>query len=169
MGSKPSTLSVVTLTTSWDADRTRDKTLDLDISALSLTAARVVPTDADFVFFNNATSPSGAVTHAEGSSAGVETIRIDLSAVPSHITEIAVLATVYDDVGAFGRLVAARIQVADAGFGELAEFDLTTGSGHHSVLHYGSVYRDGDRWLFRAEGTPYPDLASAIGKFGVRV
>lgn len=169
MANNTSGLTDVTVSTTWKRSGTLDAGLDLDIAALSLTGFGVVPSEDEFVFFNNADSPSRSVRHRAGPDGIGETIGVDLARVPPIIGEIALIATLYDAVGTFGLLPHAQIKVSDRRLGTIAEFSLSESMGEYSAVHYGSVYRDGERWLFRAIGDSYPGLAEAVRKFGIEV
>ncbi|MFT3660650.1 MAG: TerD family protein [Gordonia sp. (in: high G+C Gram-positive bacteria)] len=162
-------LTDVTVSTTWNKAATFATDLDLDLSALSLTGQGTVPSDAEFVFFNNSESPSRAVLHRADPGGVLETLGIALSATPSTVAEIALVATLYDEKGTFGLLRDATVTVSDRQLGTLAEFSLSESLGEHTAVHYGSLYRDGDRWLFRAVADTYPGLAAVARKFGVDV
>src|SRR4051812_36510327 len=93
---------------SWDA---APGVPDVDCSALLLRADGRVRGDDDFVFFNQPRHPSGTVRHA-GKSQGLDTIEVDLAAVPGDVERVVLAASA--DRGTFGQVRGLRLVVRDA-------------------------------------------------------
>lgn len=79
----------------WDTNVGTGAEFDLDASVFLLDEKGKVKSDKDFMFYNNLTSVDGSVVHSGDNRAGDgdrddESIRIDLSKIPSSVKEIAV-------------------------------------------------------------------------------
>lgn len=144
---------------------------EVDGSALLLTAAGKVRSDADFVFYNQPAHRSGAVRH-EGKrqdGAGVlETIAVDLSSVEQEIGTVLIAASA--DGGTFGQVRGLYVRVLDAASGaETARFDSTDATSETAFV-LGEFYRRKGAWKFRAVGQGYSSgLAGLATDFGVTV
>lgn len=151
---------------------------DLDASAFILGTNDRVLSDSDFVFYNNLTSTTGAVTHSGDNRVGGgdddETIVIVLDALPPAAERIVFSVTI-DEAAArgqsFGQVRSAYIRVANADNGvELARFDLSDGAGATDSFVFGELYRDGAEWRFGAIGEPASGgLLGVAQSFGVNV
>ncbi|MFD5180371.1 TerD family protein [Nocardia sp. NPDC058379] len=142
---------------------------DADASALLLAGAKV-RSDDDFVFYNQAVHPSGAVRH-EGKQQGdivVDTLSVNLVQVEPQIETIVLAASA--DGGTFGRFHGLYIRVLDAATGaEVARFD-STGATTETAFVLGELYRRQGAWKFRAVGQGYDSgLAGLATDFGITV
>ncbi|WP_278266015.1 TerD family protein [Nocardia sp. AG03] len=142
---------------------------DADASALLLAGAKV-RSDDDFVFYNQAVHPSGAVRH-EGKQQGatvVDTLSVNLAQVEAQIETIVLAASA--DGGTFGQFRGLYIRVLDAGTGgEIARFD-STGATSETAFVLGELYRRQGAWKFRAVGQGYDSgLAGLATDFGISV
>src|SRR5262245_56685435 len=96
---------------------------DVDASAVLLGGDRKVRSDADFVFYNQPSHPSGAVRY-EGKSAGSDTVLVDVSALPADVERVLIGASA--DGGTFGKVPGLHMLIRDSASGaELARFDVT--------------------------------------------
>ncbi|WP_255285776.1 TerD family protein, partial [Streptomyces niveus] len=94
--------------------RSAPGTPDVDGSALLLKAGKV-RSDADFVFYNQATHASGAVRHdGKGTGPGTvtDTLSVDLGRVEADIDRIVVAASA--DGGNFGQVPGLYVRLLDA-------------------------------------------------------
>ncbi|WP_203225440.1 TerD family protein [Williamsia herbipolensis] len=133
-----------------------------DLSALLVTDAGKVRTDADFVFFNQPSGPG--VTLVSGS--GVGTLRLDLSAVPADISQIRAVITLEN--GTFGA-VAAPVAHVRAGGADAFEYRID-GLSSESIVIALEVYRRGADWKVRAVGQGYAGgFAALVTDHGVSV
>ncbi|WP_336086929.1 TerD family protein [Nocardia sp. SSK8] len=142
---------------------------DADASALLLAGAKV-RSDDDFVFYNQAVHPSGAVRH-EGKRQGatvVDALSVNLAQVEAQIERIVLAASA--DGGTFGQFHGLYIRVLDAAAGaELARFD-STGATSETAFVLGELYRRQGAWKFRAVGQGYDSgLAGLATDFGISV
>lgn len=142
---------------------------DADASALLLAGAKV-RSDDDFVFYNQAVHPSGAVRH-EGKQQGptvIDALSVNLAQVEPQIETIVLAASA--DGGTFGQFRGLYIRVIDAvGGGEVARFD-STGATTETAFVLGELYRRQGAWKFRAVGQGYDSgLAGLATDFGISV
>ncbi|GAA4993013.1 TerD family protein [Kineococcus glutinatus] len=143
---------------------------DVDASALLLSAARRVRSDADFVFYNQPASPEGTVRHLGRSvtDAGVEErLALDLDDVPDEVEIIALAASIGE--GTFGQLAALRLLLLDASGNPCACFDIDDASSETAFV-FGEVYRRDASWKLRAVGQGYDTgLEGLATDFGVSI
>ncbi|MEV5508518.1 TerD family protein [Streptomyces orinoci] len=145
---------------------------DVDASALLLTGGRV-RSDEDFVFYNQAVHPSGAVRHmgrtpVDADGILTETLAVELAAVEPEIERVVLAASA--DGGTFGQVPGLRIRVLDAADGgELARFDSADATVETAFV-LGELYRRQGEWKFRAVGQGYDrGLAGLAMDFGITV
>ncbi|WP_431041069.1 TerD family protein [Streptomyces sp. P1-3] len=143
---------------------------DVDASALLLASGKV-RSDADFVFYNQATHTSGAVRHEGKRTAGGEvtdTLFADLDRVEPAIDTVVLAASA--DGGAFGQVPGLCVRVLDAAGGtELARFDSEDATVETAFV-LGELYRRQGAWKFRAVGQGYgTGLAGLATDFGISV
>ncbi|WOX24349.1 TerD family protein [Streptomyces solicathayae] len=146
---------------------------DVDVSALLLDASGRVRGDADLVFYNHGTHPSGAVRHLGKSAPGApgaataDWLWLDLARVEPEVERIVVAASA--DGGPFGRVPGLDVRVADPSGGPVAYFaigDATT----ETAFVFGEFYRRTGGWKFRAVGQGYASgLAGLATDFGIVV
>ncbi len=172
-------LSAVVVGLGWAARSTSGAEFDLDASALLLGSSGKVKSDADFIFFNNLTSPDGSVQHmgddlVGGSGGDDEQIKVNLAAVPTDVDKIVVAVSIYDAETrsqSFGQVRNAYIRVVNqADSTELTRYDLTEDASTETAMIFGELYRSGSEWKFRAVGQGYSSgLAGIARDFGVHV
>jgi stress response protein SCP2 len=155
----------VRATLGWSSDA------DADASALLLTSATKVRSDADFVFYNQPNSPEGQVRHVgkrQVSGGTQDSIEVDLAALPDEIEKVVIAASV--DGASFGEVSGLRLELTDAASGrQLARFDITDASSETAVV-FGELYLRQGRWKFRAVGQGYASgLAGLATDFGISV
>ncbi|NEA54171.1 stress response protein [Streptomyces sp. SID13666] len=140
---------------------------DVDASALLLTEAGRVRSDADFVFYNQPEHPRGAVRHVGSAASGEDVIDVDLGRIEPAIDRVLLGASA--DGGTFGQVPALRLRLLDlATNAELARFDMTATT--ETAFLGGELYRRGDGWKFRAVGQGYASgLAGLAQDFGISV
>ena len=139
---------------------------DVDASALLLTDAGKVRTDADFVFYNQATHASGAVRHL-GKTGTVDRLTVDTACLESAIDRVVLAASA--DGGSFGAVPGLHLRLLDPAGVELVRFDITD-AGTETAFVFGELYRRGGGWKFRAVGQGYDSgLAGLATDFGISV
>ncbi|HEY0166189.1 MAG TPA: TerD family protein [Jatrophihabitans sp.] len=140
--------------------------VDLDASALLLTQAGKVRSDADFVFYNQPQHAASAIRHV-GKAPGADTLEIRLSGIETVIDRIVLAASA--DGGTFGQVPQFALRLSDADTGaELAVFAMTATS--ETAFIGGELYRRNGQWKFRAIGQGYSSgLAGLATDFGITV
>jgi tellurium resistance protein TerD len=172
-------LSAVTVGLGWDVRSTTGVDFDLDASAIGCNAEGKVLTDQHFIFFNNLTSPDGAIQHTGDNLTGEgegddEQIKVNVGTAPQEIDKIVFPVSIYDADNRqqnFGQVRNAFIRVVnDANGQELARYDLSEDASTETAMVFGELYRAGAEWKFRAVGQGYATgLAGIARDFGVNV
>jgi tellurium resistance protein TerD len=172
-------LTAVIVGLGWDARTTDGKAFDLDASAIVCDAGGKVLSDKHFVFFNNLTSPEGAVQHTgdnlTGEGAGDdEQVRVDLAGLPAQADRVVFPVSIYEADAAgqsFGQVRNAFIRVVNqADNAEIARYDLSEDASTETAMIFGELYRSGNEWKFRAVGQGYSAGLSGIARdYGVNV
>ncbi|MEE1939764.1 TerD family protein [Streptomyces sp. TRM 70361] len=172
-------LTQVRIGLGWKARSTTGAAFDLDASALLCAGGRVLG-DEYFVFYNNLTSPEGAVEHTGDELVGGtgddddETIMVDLPRVPERVDKVVFAVSIHDADArrqAFGQVTDAYIRVVNQADGnELARYDLSEDASSETAMIFGELYRYGGEWKFRAVGQGYASGLRGIAlDFGVNV
>ncbi|MGF0318408.1 vWA domain-containing protein [Nocardia fluminea] len=132
-----------------------------DLSALLVTDAGKVRSDADFVFFNQPQAPGVRLHGAE--------LEVSLGAVPVEIAQIRAVITVAAEGDTFGAAASPVASVADSAGTVLHEY-VINGLGRESVVIALELYRRGDEWKVRAVGQGYAGgFADLVTDHGVSV
>ncbi|MFC8722765.1 TerD family protein, partial [Kitasatospora sp. NPDC057198] len=102
---------------------------DLDANALLCDEDGKALSDGHFVFFNNLTSPDGAVTHlgAPGDGTDREQLAVDLLDVEEAVRRIVFTVAVYqadERRQSFGSVTGAYVRLTDPAGAELARYEL---------------------------------------------
>jgi tellurium resistance protein TerD len=172
-------LTAVVVGLGWDARTTDGQAFDLDASAIVCNADGRALSDQHFIFFNNLTSPEGAVQHSgdnlTGEGAGDdEQVRVNLAGLPAEAARVVFPVSIYagDTSGqTFGQVRNAFIRVVNQADGqELARYDLSEDASTETAMIFGEVYRYQNEWKFRAVGQGYASGLRGIAlDFGVNV
>lgn len=175
----PAGLTAVVVGLGWDVRSTTGTEFDLDASAIACGADGKVRSDGHFVFFNNTTSPDGAIVHTGDNLTGEgegddEQIKVNLAGVDAGVDKIVFPVSIYDaDTRSqnFGQVRNAFIRVVNqADERELARFDLSEDASTETAMVFGELYRHGSEWKFRAIGQGYATgLRGIAADFGVDV
>ena len=132
-----------------------------DLSALLVTAAGKVRSDADFVFFNQPQAPGVRLHGAE--------LEVSLGAVPGEIAQIRAVITVAAEGDTFGAAASPVATVADSAGTVLHEY-VIDGLGRESVVIALELYRRQGSWKVRAVGQGYAGgFAALVTDHGVQV
>ncbi|WP_375485079.1 TerD family protein [uncultured Jatrophihabitans sp.] len=175
-------LTSVVVGLGWDARTTDGRAFDLDASAIVTDADGRAVSDQHFIFFNNKTSPEGAVTHSGDNLTGEgggddEQITVNLASLPAQAGKVVFPVSIYGADSAdsngqtFGQVRNAFIRVVNsADSSELARYDLSEDASTETAMVFGELYRNGEEWKFRAIGQGYSAGLSGIARdFGVNV
>ena len=163
----------------WDVRATTGADFDLDASALACGENGKVLSDNHFVFFNNLTSPDGAIEHTGDNLTGEgegddESIIVNLGALGPEVDKVVIPVTIYDADARrqnFGQVANAFIRIVNqADQSELARYDLTEDASTETAMIFGELYRRGGEWKFRAVGQGYASGLRGIAlDYGVNV
>ncbi|MEO6886622.1 MAG: TerD family protein [Jatrophihabitantaceae bacterium] len=172
-------LTAVVVGLGWEERTTSGADFDLDASALIVGTSGKILSDANFIFFNNLTSPDGSVEHmgdnlVGGGGGDDEQIKVNLAAVPAEADKIVVAVSIYDAEArgqSFGQVRNAYIRVVNqAGDGEITRYDLSEDASNETAMIFGELYRSGAEWKFRAVGQGYSTGLGGIARdFGVNI
>ncbi|MGN7612945.1 TerD family protein [Magnetococcales bacterium HHB-1] len=145
----------------WDLRMTDGRDFDLDASVFIVGDNGKVLSDAHFIFYNNATSPCGAVEHTGDNRSGEgegddEMIKVNLEGVPPEVKKMVVAVTIHDAENQgqnFGQVSNAFIRVVNQeGEKEIARYDLSEDASTETAMVFGEVYRHNNDWKFKAVG-----------------
>lgn len=150
---------------------------DLDASAFMVGENGKCPTEKEFIFYGNLEHSSGSVTHMGDNLTGEgegddEQIKIDLSKIPSNITQIAFTVTIYDAENRnqnFGQVSNAFIRIVNNETNEeLIRYDLGEDFSIETAVVVGELYKNNGEWKFNAIGSGFQGgLASLCGYYGI--
>lgn len=164
----------------WDANATdTGAQFDLDASLFMLGADGKVVSDAHFIFYNNATSPDGAVVHQGDNQTGEgdgddEEVMIDLSKIAPEIDKIIFTVTIDQaDTRAqnFGQVNNSFIRILNQdGGAEITKYELDEDYSSETAINFGELYRKNDGWNFKAVGAGFNEgLAGFCKTYGVSI
>ena len=162
----------------WDTNRyDGGSDFDLDASVFMLGENGRVPSNDEFIFYGQKEHKTGSVIHAGDNRTGQgdgddETIKINLSTVPSNISKIVFTATIHEAQARrqnFGQVSNAYIRIINEDNGnEICRFDLGEDFSVENSVNVGEIYRYNGEWKFRAVGAGYANgLEGFVNDYGV--
>ena len=168
--------SKIAIALGWQVSQTAQN-CDIDASVFMLGTDGRIPDEKYFVFYNNLTSPDGAVRHSGDSRNGQiegddETVYLDLSKINSAIQEIVFVVTVHDGQAKnqnFRSVKNAFIRLYNLeNLSELVRYNLKEVFAQETALEFGRLYRRNGEWRFQAVGQGYnAGLQSFVDKYHV--
>jgi len=173
-------LTSVTVGLGWTMRATDGATFDLDASAFALGQDNKVLSDSHFVFYNNKSSPDGAVVYGGDNRTGEgegddETIKIDFAKLAPEVKKVVIAVTIHEAAERkqnFGMVSDAYARVVnDADGKELARYDLSEDSSMNGAMIFVELYRgaEGDIKV-KAIGDGWENgLAGLAGAMGVNL
>jgi tellurium resistance protein TerD len=163
----------------WDARSTDGAAFDLDASVFLVGESGKVLSDAHFVFYNQKTSPDGAVVHSGDNTTGAgegddEQIFINLPQVDASVQRVVFAVTIHEAESRkqnFGMVRNAFMRVLNKDSNtEIARFDLSEDYSTETAMIFGEIYRHGSEWKFKAVGQGFAGGLRALATdFGVNV
>ncbi len=164
----------------WDANATdTGGQFDLDASLFMLGADGKVVSDAHFIFYNNATSPDGAVVHQGDNQTGEgegddEEVMIDLSKIAPEVDKIIFTVTIDEAESRgqnFGQVNNSFIRILNQdGEAEIAKYELDEDYSSETAINFGELYRKNGSWNFKAVGAGFNEgLMGFCKTYGVSV
>lgn len=165
------TLGTVVVGFGWNVVQSRGPAVELVASAILCGTSGRALSDEHLVFFNQLTSPDGAVQYVQDDA---EQIEVDLSAVPADVAKIAFVVYADPDLrrpGNFGAVRKAYVRVCDRSGTELIRYDIEEGSGLDiTAMVFAELYRHSGTWKMRAIGQGYSTgLQGVADDFDVRI
>jgi tellurium resistance protein TerD len=157
----------------WDARSTDGAGFDLDASVFIVGDTEKVLSDAHFVFYNQKTSPDGAVVHSGDNTTGEgegddETVSINLPGVSADAKRIIFAVTIHEAESRnqnFGMVRNAFMRVLNKDSNtELARYDLSEDYSTETAMIFGEIYRHGEEWKFKAVGQGFAGGLPALAK-----
>ncbi|MCK7575114.1 MAG: TerD family protein [Chromatiales bacterium] len=157
----------------WDARSTDGAAFDLDASVFLVGDDGKVLSDGHFVFYNQKTSPDGAVIHAGDNTTGAgegddETVSINLPGVEAGVKRVVFAVTIHEAESRkqnFGMVRNAFMRVLNKDSGtELARYDLSEDYSTETAMIFGEIYRNGEEWKFKAVGQGFAGGLGALAK-----
>ena len=149
----------------WDANASdTGAEFDLDASVFMLGENGKTKVDKDLVFYNNLTSPDGAVVHQGDNRTGEgdgddESIEITLSKISPDVKEMVFVVTIDDAekrAQNFGQVTNAFIRLVDKTTGkEILKYELDEDYSAETAIEFGKLYRKDGSWRFGAVGSGF--------------
>ena len=168
--------SKIAIALGWQVSQTAQN-CDIDASVFMLAADGRIPDEKYFVFYNNLTSPDGAVRHSGDSRNGQidgddETVYVDLSKINSAIQEIVFVVTIHEgqeNNQSFSQVTNAFIRLYNREtLSELVRYNLNQIFSQETALEFGRLYKKNGEWRFQAVGQGYnAGLQSFVDKYYV--
>jgi tellurium resistance protein TerD len=161
----------------WTPNQGTNAAFDLDCSLFLLDSNKMIPTENHFVFYNNQTSPDGAVKHSGDDRTGAnsaggddEQIKIDVNALDANIQEMLFVVSINEAQARgqnFGMVRGSYIRIVDNETGaEVAKYELDEDFSIETSIEFGRLYRRDGGWKFDASGIGYKeDLAFFVQKY----
>nr|WP_240322901.1 TerD family protein [Klebsiella variicola] len=138
-----------------------------------------VLSDSHFVFYNNTTSPDGAVQHQGDNRTGEgdgddEQVKIDLTKVAADVKKLVFAVTIHEADSRkqnFGMVSNSFMRVVNNDNGsEIARFDLSEDASTETAMIFGELYRHGAEWKFKAVGQGFAGgLAALATQHGINI
>lgn len=157
----------------WDARVTDGQAFDLDASVFLVCEDGKVLSDAHFVFYNNTTSPDGAVQHQGDNRTGEgdgddEQVKIELAKVSADVKKLVFAVTIHEAEARkqnFGMVSNSYMRVVNNDNGaEIARFDLSEDASTETAMIFGELYRHGAEWKFKAVGQGFAGGLGALAQ-----
>ena len=157
----------------WDARVTDGQAFDLDASVFLVGDDGKVLSDSHFVFYNNTTSPDGAVQHQGDNRTGEgdgddEQVKIELAKVGAEVKKLVFAVTIHEAEARkqnFGMVSNSYMRVVNNDNGaEIARFDLSEDASTETAMIFGELYRHGTEWTFKAVGQGFAGGLGALAK-----
>jgi tellurium resistance protein TerD len=170
-------LSKLSIGLGWTPNEGTGYDFDLDASAFMLNTNRLIPSEANFVFYGNTLSPDSALRHTGDDPTGGnsetgddETIEVDLALVDHQINEVLFVVTIHDATVRkqnFGQVRNSYIRIVDENSGaEVAKYELDEDFSIETAVEFGRLYKREGKWKFEASGIGYKeDLSYFVSKY----
>lgn len=117
--------------------------------------------DEHFVFYNNLSSPDGAVKHTGDNLTGDgdgddEQILVDLSKIASNAQEICIVVTIHEAESRkqnFGQVRNSVVRIFDSDTNvNILKYELEEDFSVETAVEFGRIYKRNGEWKFEAVG-----------------
>ncbi|RZK18284.1 MAG: TerD family protein [Pedobacter sp.] len=146
----------------WDTNSSSTgAAFDLDASIFILNDQKKLVSDENFVFYNNLTSPDGAVEHTGDNLTGDgdgddEQVKVDLTKIDPRVSEICVVVTIHEAEARrqnFGQVRNSFVRIFDATTNEvILKYELEEDFSIETAVEFGRIYKREGKWKFEAVG-----------------
>lgn len=146
----------------WDTNESSTgQGFDLDASVFVLGENKKILSDSHFIFYNNLSSPDGAVLHAGDNLTGDgdgddEQVNIDLGKIDNNASEICIVVTIHDAEARkqnFGQVRNSFIRIYDTSTNqEILKYELDEDFSIETAVEFGRIYKRNNEWKFEAVG-----------------
>ncbi|WP_062059758.1 TerD family protein [Aquimarina longa] len=146
----------------WDTNESSTGSdFDLDASVFILGDNKKIVSDSHFIFYNNLSSPDGAVVHTGDNLTGDgdgddEQVKIDLTKITPTVKEICIVVTIHDSEARkqnFGQVRNSFIRIVDdSNNTEIVKYELEEDFSIETAVEFGRIYNREGQWKFEAVG-----------------
>ncbi|MFC1226367.1 TerD family protein [Pedobacter sp. BG31] len=144
----------------WDTNSFGGNDFDLDASVFMLGENKKLVSDEHFIFYNNLTSPDGALVHTGDNLTGEgdgddEAINVDLSIVSPVVSELCIVVTIHEAEARrqnFGQVRNSFVRIVDKDGVEVLKYELEEDFSIETAVEFGRIYRRNGEWRFEAVG-----------------
>lgn len=144
----------------WDTNSSGSNDFDLDASVFMLGENKKLISDEHFIFYNNLTSPDGALVHTGDNLTGEgdgddEAINVDLSIVSPAVSELCIVVTIHEAEARrqnFGQVRNSFVRIVDKDGVEVLKYELEEDFSIETAVEFGRIYRRNGEWRFEAVG-----------------
>lgn len=146
----------------WDTNESSTgQSFDLDASVFVLGENKKLLSDGHFIFYNNLSSPDGAVVHTGDNLTGDgdgddEQVNVDLGRIDNNASEICIVVTIHDaEVRKqnFGQVRNSFIRIFDTNTNqEILKYELDEDFSIETAVEFGRIYKRNNEWKFEAVG-----------------
>jgi tellurium resistance protein TerD len=152
---------IFTIGLGWDTNSsTSGRDFDLDASVFMLGENKKLVADEYFIFYNNLTSPDGALIHTGDNLTGEgdgddESINVDLSLVNPAVNELCIVVTIHEaDTRRqnFGQVKNSFVRIVDKNGNDIMKYELEEDFSIETAVEFGRIYRRNGEWKFEAVG-----------------
>lgn len=171
-------LKQILLGAGWDLREGSGADFDLDISAALMEGGKVT-NPLNFVFYNNMTSPCGAVSLSGDNRTGAgegddESISIDLEKLPASVDQMLFAISIHKAEQRkqnFGQVSNSYVRLLNQESGqEIMKYDLAQEFSDETLIVVGAISKKANEWQFDAKGEGYQGgLKSLLEELGLEV
>lgn len=152
------TAAKFTIGLGWDTNSFGGNDFDLAASVFMLGENKKLVSDEHFIFYNNLTSPDGALMHTGDNLTGEgdgddEAINVDLSIVSPVVSELCMVVTIHEAKARrrnFGQVRNSFVCSVDKDGVEVLNYELEEDFSIETAVEFGRIYRHNGESRFEA-------------------